>query len=538
MRDKMNIKNKLYLILSITVISLLVSFSVLYLSLEKTKENKDYLIDQIIGSYRSISNIENLLNEKRRYELLAINNINKTTNSNVANELTNSLKLEFNVYEKYDANDEDIRTLNSLKNQVLEYDNKIKNLLQTYTEEGYKDSLTSLTTIFKSTDRLKEINEIYITDFNKKFENDIQYYEYLSLLIYFLIIILVSFLIIQSIRSIVTRLNIINSSVKEFTNLNIAEGELCNFIRSDKFKKDEIGTLMNLLKDFRIEICGIIELTKTTCNATSEKLQTFNNQVNNNAKSMQVAQDNMNQLVTAINEIAATAEETSNNISMSSELTNNSLATSEITQSFVEKTSSNILNTNNKLEASNQVVQQLQDDSERISSVLEMISTIADQTNLLALNAAIEAARAGEQGRGFAVVADEVRMLAQKTQESTSNIEEIITQLQNRANAVKSEVHSCFELMDSCIDSSTEALKNMEEVSSNISKLNEMEVQVATAAEEQTCVINEINVNAVNISDITSSSYEVSNDLTIQIIDINNEMTQLNEMLMKFKTAH
>ncbi|MCR9500680.1 methyl-accepting chemotaxis protein [Vibrio vulnificus] len=533
----MNIKNRFHLILLIIVISFLASFALLYQSLEKAKENKDYLLEQIIGSYRSISNIENLLNEKRRYELLAINSINKNTNLSMAEKVTNSLELEFEMYEKYDANDEDIKTFGLLKNQISEYNEEIEKLLNHYTEEGYEHSLASFRAIFKNSTRLKEINEIYIIDFNKKFEEDIYYFELVATIMYCLILIFLLFLMIQTIRSIISRLNIINNSVREFINLNIAEGELCSFINSNKFKKDEIGILMNLLKDFRIEICGMIELTKDTCNATSRKLQSFNEQVDNNAKSMQVAQDNMNQLVTAINEISVTAEETSNNISIASELTSHSLTTSEITQSFVEKTSNDILNTNNKLEASNQVVQQLQDDSERISSVLEMISTIADQTNLLALNAAIEAARAGEQGRGFAVVADEVRMLAQKTQESTSNIEEIITQLQNRANSVKAEVNSCFELMESCIDSSAESLKNMEEVSSNISKLNEMEVQVATAAEEQTCVINEINVNAVNISDITSLSYDVSNDLTIQITDINKEVSQLNEILLKFKTV-
>ncbi|MDD9196316.1 methyl-accepting chemotaxis protein [Aliivibrio sp. S3MY1] len=535
---KINVKFTLYAIISLVGLSFIVSLSLLYKSLNDSENEKKYLINEIIGSFDSISNIENALNEKRRYELLVIYNINKDENIKTANEISLLLERELELYSKYDANEEDLKNFNLLKKQIADYNSHLKLLSLNYTEDGYKNSLSLFNDIFSTVTRLKDINYSYISDFDKDVKDSVNKKKTTAIIFYLVCIIVVCFIILNLSKGIINRLNLINASVKDFSNLNIAKGKLCHFIDSDKFQKDEIGELMLSLREFRLKINNIIELAKETCNLTSDNLINFNKEINHNAESMQYAQDNMNQLVTALNEVAATAGETTNNIVISSELTNKSSQMSKLTQSFVQKTSEDILETNSKLEASNVAVQGLQDDSEQISTVLEMISTIASQTNLLALNAAIEAARAGEQGRGFAVVADEVRVLAQKTQESTSNIEEIILKLQNRANSVKQEVNTCYQLMDSCILSSNEAMNNMDEVNVNINQLTEVEAQVATASEEQTCVINEINVNAININDATSTSYEVSKDLANKINSINNNMNKLSQTLNDFKTSN
>ncbi|EID4426063.1 hypothetical protein LBY41_004372 [Vibrio vulnificus] len=210
---------------------------------------------------------------------------------------------------------------------------------------------------------------------------------------------------------------------------------------------------------------------------------------------------------------------------------------SDETKEIVNQTAISIKETNENLENCNRIVGELQGDSDRISTVLEMISNVAEQTNLLALNAAIEAARAGEQGRGFAVVADEVRMLAKKTQESTETIEDIIESLQKRANNVKSEVNHCYQTMAGSIESSSNAIRSMNQVTEQISLLTEMEAQIATAAEEQNCVINEININAINVNDITRESYDLSIGLQNEMSSIQVEVNKLKSVLNEFKVG-
>ncbi|ELV8623313.1 hypothetical protein QNE57_004574 [Vibrio vulnificus] len=291
------------------------------------------------------------------------------------------------------------------------------------------------------------------------------------------------------------------------------------------------------IREFRVKISSVIHEAQINQNLTLDFINSMSESVKNNANSMQISQDNMSQLVTALNEISSTAAEVSSNISQSAELTIKTMDQSDETKEIVNQTATSIKETNKNLENCNRIVGDLQGDSDRISTVLEMISNVAEQTNLLALNAAIEAARAGEQGRGFAVVADEVRMLAKKTQESTETIEDIIESLQKRANNVKSEVNYCYQTMAGSIESSNNAIRSMNQVTEQISLLTEMEAQIATAAEEQNCVINEININAINVNDITRESYDLSIGLQNEMSSIQVEVNKLKSVLNEFKVG-
>ena len=531
-----SLKWKLYSVVFMVASTIVFSFSLLRYSIVSIEKENSYLFSQIIPSFSTISEIQNEISSKRRFELLAMNDINKSFNLDKVDQIRTTLNTQMGVYESYDASEEDTKGFRKLSVAIDEYDRDVYELMESYSVEEYQNNLLMFDKIFELTGELKIINEkylsSYLSDF-KELESDINT---LSLSVFSCLLVLLVSFIGWLIKDLIFRIELMNSAIANFIRLDITEGKLCTYIETKSFKNDEIGALMKNLKEFRLKISSVISQAKVNADFTEKSLSEFSTSVNSNSSSMQTSQDNMSQLVTALNEMACTSEEVANNISTSADLTMLSLDKATQTKAIVENTANAISETNLNLGTCNTLVQELESDSEKITTVLEMISNIADQTNLLALNAAIEAARAGEQGRGFAVVADEVRMLAKKTQESTSTIESIISVLQNRANLVRNEVSSCYDLMADCIESSSNAINSMNEVNQYITTLSEMEAQIATAAEEQTCVINEININAVNINDISIECHQVSSHMSEQVNLIRGESDKQHSILREFKS--
>lgn len=211
----------------------------------------------------------------------------------------------------------------------------------------------------------------------------------------------------------------------------------------------------------------------------------------------------LDQLATAMHEMAATSVEVANNAQGAATAAQQADEAVQDGGRIVSHTANAISDLSAQIDEAVEVVRQLEASTGNIESILKVINEIADQTNLLALNAAIEAARAGESGRGFAVVADEVRTLAQRTQESTTEIRQMIEQLQSGASSAASVMGMSKETAASTVEKSQEADDALVRISGAIQQINDMNLQIASAAEEQSLVAEEINNNTLNIKELS-----------------------------------
>jgi methyl-accepting chemotaxis protein len=211
----------------------------------------------------------------------------------------------------------------------------------------------------------------------------------------------------------------------------------------------------------------------------------------------------LEQLATAMNEMSSTALEVSGYAKQAAESASQADVATQEGASIVSDTSESILLLSRHIEAAVGEVKQLEDSTASIETILSVINGIAEQTNLLALNAAIEAARAGEQGRGFAVVADEVRNLAQRTQESTSQIKNMIEVLQQGSMSVANVMSQSQSEATKCVEKAQLANEALSSISGAINQITEMNLQIASAAQEQSLVAEEVNRNTTNIKDLS-----------------------------------
>jgi methyl-accepting chemotaxis protein len=271
---------------------------------------------------------------------------------------------------------------------------------------------------------------------------------------------------------------------------------------------DEIGALCAGLEYMKERLRGVMALMSSTSGQLAGAAEQMTAVSEQTLQAINRQQGEINQVATAMAEMSATAHEVAENASHTSESAREADSEAQQGQGVVRQSVNGISNlAQNVLEAS-EVIHRLDQDSEQIGSILDVIRGIAEQTNLLALNAAIEAARAGEQGRGFAVVADEVRTLAQRTQKSTQEIQGMIEQLQTGARNAVQVMEQGRQRTDESVEQSSRAGSSLDVITTAVSRITDMNLQIASAAHEQSMVAEEMTRNVTQINQMADETAE------------------------------
>ncbi|OLF51875.1 chemotaxis protein [Pseudomonas chlororaphis] len=280
------------------------------------------------------------------------------------------------------------------------------------------------------------------------------------------------------------------------------EGDLTRRLSSDR--ADELGSIAKGFNTFLAKLQAMISQVVTSVQSVSDSSEHTADIAIRTNQGVHKQMAEIDQVATAVHEMTATAQDVARNATQAAQAANHADRAASQGMQIVRDTSTAIGALAVEIGRAVGVVQTLAKDSENINAILIAIRGIAEQTNLLALNAAIEAARAGEQGRGFAVVADEVRNLAQKTQQATEEIQSMIQQLQQGTRDVVRVMEDSQSRTDESVQHAAKAAEALETITQAVSVINDMNTQIASAAEEQSAVAEDINRNVINIGQVAN----------------------------------
>jgi len=314
----------------------------------------------------------------------------------------------------------------------------------------------------------------------------------------------------------------------------IARGDLT--VQAKSMRRDELGDLQNAMQDMAQKLNTLVQGIGggvTQISMSAEKLSAMSEQTSAGVRQQKIEVD---QVATAMHEMASTVQEVARNTTDASAAA--TLAEEQARQggAVVKQATMQINELSQAIEELGDAMTVLTQDSEQIGKVIDVIKAVAEQTNLLALNAAIEAARAGEQGRGFAVVADEVRSLAQRTQDSTKEIETLILALQQGTQAAATLMVSSRERTLDTVELAHKAEQAITQINQSIGTIQEMSLQISAAAEQQSAVADEINRSILSVRDVADQSAVASEESAKATIELASLGHDLQKMTSHFKT--
>lgn len=313
----------------------------------------------------------------------------------------------------------------------------------------------------------------------------------------------------------------------------IAQGDLTQLIKVEG--SDEITRLANALKIMQGNLREAIKQISSSANQLASAAEELNLVTEDSSRGLQLQNDEIQQAATAITEMSSAVDEVARTAQQTSEASIESAKYASQGKIRVTETTAVIIDMNNEMVVNTEVISQLASQVASIGKVLDVIRAVSEQTNLLALNAAIEAARAGEAGRGFAVVADEVRNLAHRTQESTGEIELMVQQVQLSAEQAVTSIQNTSLKSSHAQDVANQAAETLELITSRIISISDSNHIIASAAEEQSNVAREIDNNILKISDLASQTAAGSHQTTASSIELTRLAVELNDLVTRFK---
>lgn len=316
---------------------------------------------------------------------------------------------------------------------------------------------------------------------------------------------------------------------------SIAAGDLSVHIEQDR--RDEIGQLLSAMQRMAgnlREMVGRLQGGVAQISSSAQTLSATAEQTRQGVNGQKLETD---QVATAMSQMTATVHEVARNAEAAAASTEQADQRVDAGSQVVRQTLQRIEQLARAMEATTQSIQRLSQDTQRIDAVLDVIKSVAEQTNLLALNAAIEAARAGEQGRGFAVVADEVRALAKRTQQSTAEIESLIAALREGSRRAVTDMEQSASLVSLTVGDANQTEGALAAIAEAVSLISEMNQQIAAAAEQQTAVAEEINRSVTSIRDIADQSATAMDETAASSIQLAELGRELQGMAGQFRLA-
>ncbi|MCD9117888.1 MULTISPECIES: methyl-accepting chemotaxis protein [Pseudomonas] len=375
--------------------------------------------------------------------------------------------------------------------------------------------------------RLLEINNHQAEAFNQSAE---QQYSKAFMLV-------VTLLVIATGLTLLFAWLLTNSITKPIANAldaaeEIAKGNLTRPITVDG--TDEAGRLLKAMATMQEKLRDTLQRISGSATQLASAAEELNAVTDESARGLTQQNNEIEQAATAVNEMTSAVEEVARNAVSTSEASKDATTSAGDGRDLVQETVSAIERMSADVQSTATLIGNLANESRDIGKVLDVIRGLADQTNLLALNAAIEAARAGEAGRGFAVVADEVRALAHRTQQSTSEIERMIGSIQNGTEQAVDSMRNSTERAESTLNIARGAGMSLDTINTAIVEINERNLVIASAAEEQAQVAREVDRNLVNIRDLSVQSATGANQTSAASAELSRLAVDLNSMVGRF----
>ncbi|SHO56422.1 methyl-accepting chemotaxis protein [Vibrio quintilis] len=328
--------------------------------------------------------------------------------------------------------------------------------------------------------------------------------------------------------------------IKDLGRVSVALGEIASgegdlTQRLSPKNDDEVGQLANNFNKFVGNMHTMVTKLSSIASSLSEQAQHAAKHSETSSQRIGVQQDEINMVATAINEMASATQEIAGNAEHTAQSSNDAVSVCQEGVKQASKTQASIHSLAEEVQVATDVIQELDEHGNQISMILSTIQDIAEQTNLLALNAAIEAARAGEQGRGFAVVADEVRLLSQRTHASTEEIQQMINTLQSTTGKAVQIMSESRTLATLSVEEANAAENSLIQINDAVTNISDMAAQIASAAEEQASVTSEITRNTEGIRDVSNEFALEAEDAAEQSAELSRLSGEMKNEIGRFK---